>query len=133
MRKHLALVTTLGWALTAPAIAQDGALSPHVGGKVTTAFSNHFGPDAESTLTFLSVQPDSTVIGYESSRGLSVQRTILARDQASARKYVLGYAANMRRQHHNPSRFDVLERLRYPSHQIPIAVDLARPCRSTRP
>lgn len=84
-------------ALTASAQQYAGPLLPHVGGRVTTAFSNHFGPDAESTVTFTSVTPQAISIDYVSSRGLLSQRDIQASDQSTARKYVLGYAKNMPR------------------------------------
>lgn len=84
-------------ALIGPLLAQEyaGPLLPHVGGKVTTAFSNTFGPDAESTLTFTEIAPDSLSVTYESTRGLTVYRKTLMQDRANARTYVLGYAAKM--------------------------------------
>lgn len=79
--------------------AQEGAgpFSAHVGGQITTAFSNSFGPDAESTSTFVAVDPDKSTIQYASTRGLRVLRDILASDRQHARLYVLGFAASMPR------------------------------------
>jgi outer membrane protein OmpA-like peptidoglycan-associated protein len=79
-----------------PAFAQEtGPLLPHVGGQITTAFSNRFGPDAESTLTFTSVTPDIVSVSYASTRGLLVTRNIQTADRQNANVYVLGYAQNM--------------------------------------
>jgi outer membrane protein OmpA-like peptidoglycan-associated protein len=72
-----------------------GPLLPHVGGQITTAFSNRFGPDAEGTVTFSAITPQQLGVNYASTRGLSVQRNILIADRQSATIYVLGYAANM--------------------------------------
>ena len=54
----LASIAITGWL--GPAFAQ-GPLLPHVGGKVDTAFSNRYGPDAVSTLTFTTVTPKRLV------------------------------------------------------------------------
>lgn len=76
--------------------AQDtGPLLPHVGARFTTAFSNRFGPDAESILTFTAVTPDTVSVGYASSRGLLSARNILNADRKQSNIYVLGYAQNM--------------------------------------
>jgi len=80
--------------LSGPAFAQ-GPLLPHVGGKVDTAFSNRYGPDAVSTLTFTTVTPARLGINYSSTRGLQVQRNIRGVDRKQARAYVLGYAPGM--------------------------------------
>lgn len=84
---------------TTLAMAQDyeGPLMPHPGGKISTAFSNHFGPDAESVLTFTAVGGEALSLNYASTRGLSVSRDIRIADRQSSRTYVLGYAANMPR------------------------------------
>ena len=85
----IAIIGSLG-----PAFAQ-GPLLPHVGGKVDTAFSNRYGPDAVSTLTFTTVTPARLGIHYSSTRGLQVQRDIRGVDRKNARAYVLGYAPGM--------------------------------------
>jgi outer membrane protein OmpA-like peptidoglycan-associated protein len=79
-----------------PALAQPaGPLMPHVGGQITTAFSNTFGADAESTVTFSAVNSEMLSLEYVSTRGLRVARNILANDRANARLYVMGYAEQM--------------------------------------
>src|SRR5580658_211614 len=62
-------------AVSQPASAQvySGPLQPHVGGQVTTAFSNSFGPDAESTLTFKEVS--SSVLGYAPTMPVVIPNT----------------------------------------------------------
>jgi outer membrane protein OmpA-like peptidoglycan-associated protein len=80
-------------SLSQPASAQ--VFQPHVGGQVTTAFSNSFGPDAESTLTFKQVNSNVLGVDYSSTRGLVVHRNIRAIDRQNARTYVLGYAPTM--------------------------------------
>lgn len=98
--KHIGIgflaVLTLA-SLSQPAWAQGnaGPLLPHVGAQVSTSFSNTFGPDAESTLTFTAVTPELMSINYSSSRGLVVKRDLRTIDLESARTYVLGYAPNM--------------------------------------
>jgi outer membrane protein OmpA-like peptidoglycan-associated protein len=78
------------------ALAQEsGPLLPHVGGQVTTAFSNRFGPDAESTVTFDSVSPELISLNYASTRGLMVARNLQGADRRNSSVYVLGYAQNM--------------------------------------
>ena len=79
-----------------PVYAQDaGPLLPHAGGQVTTAFSNRFGPDAESTVTFNAVTPEMIGVNYSSTRGLTATRNIQAADRQNSNVYVLGYAQNM--------------------------------------
>ncbi|MEQ1718713.1 MAG: OmpA family protein [Hyphomicrobium sp.] len=78
------------------ALAQDaGPLLPHVGGQFTTAFSNRFGPDAESNLTFTAVTPETLSIAYSSTRGLSAARNIQVADRDNSAAYVLGYGQSM--------------------------------------
>ena len=78
------------------AFAQNtGPLLPHPGGQVTTAFSNRFGPDAESTVTFSAVTPEMLKLNYSSTRGLTVARNLQAADRQNSNVYVLGYAQNM--------------------------------------
>ena len=93
----IALIAGLtGSGLLFPASAQEtGPLLPHPGGQVTTAFSNRFGPDAESTVTFNAVTPEMLNLNYSSTRGLTVARNIQAADRQNSNVYVLGYAQNM--------------------------------------
>ena len=72
-----------------------GPLLPHVGGQVTTAFSNRFGPDAEATVYFTAVTPEFLSLNYSSTRGLAVKRDIRIIDRQASNTYVLGYASNM--------------------------------------
>ena len=74
---------------------EPSPLLPHVGGQITTAFSNRFGPDAESTLTFTAVTPDLISLNYESTRGLMLSRNIQVADRQKSNVYVMGYADNM--------------------------------------
>ena len=85
----------LGFAGSFFADEPSGPLLPHAGGQIATAFSNHFGPDAESSLTFTAVTGDGLSVKYVSTRGLVVQRTIRSADAQMARSYVMGYAAKM--------------------------------------
>jgi len=84
-------------ALIDCAVAQQaaGPLLPHVGGRITTSFSNTFGPDAESDVVFTSVSPDLLSLDYTSQRGLKVARDIRGADMRSSAAYVLGYSAKM--------------------------------------
>lgn len=84
-------------SLSQPASAQvySGPLQPHVGGQVTTAFSNSFGPDAELTLTFKQVNASVLGVDYSSTRGLVVHRNIRVIDRQDETTYVLGYAQTM--------------------------------------
>ncbi|MFM7085308.1 MAG: OmpA family protein [Hyphomicrobium sp.] len=75
--------------------AEPSPLLPHVGGQITTAFSNSFGPDAESTVTFTTVTPDLISLNYQSTRGLIMSRNIQISDRQKSNAYVLGYAESM--------------------------------------
>lgn len=72
-----------------------GPFQPHVGAQITYAFSNKYGPDAEATLRFDSVQSDGNRISYWSSRGLSATRFLRSADRLNASTYVLGYGSSM--------------------------------------
>jgi outer membrane protein OmpA-like peptidoglycan-associated protein len=72
-----------------------GPLLPHVGGQVTTAFANRYGPDAEAYITFTTTTPEALGLNYSSTRGLNVRRNILMADRQNSQTYVLGYASNM--------------------------------------
>lgn len=79
-----------------PAVAQDqGAFMPQPGFEVTTAFTNSFGPDAESWLTTTKVDAEAIEVGYKSARGVVASRRILQSDRLGAATLVLGYAAMM--------------------------------------
>ena len=79
------------------ASAQDyaGPLLPHVGGQITTAFANRFGPDAEAYFTFTAVTPELLNLNYSSTRGLNTRRNIRMADRQNSQTFVLGYATNM--------------------------------------
>ena len=83
--------------LVIDASAQDyaGPLLPHVGGQVTTAFANRYGPDAEAYITFTATTPEALGLNYSSTRGLNVRRNVLMADRRNSQTYVLGYASNM--------------------------------------
>ena len=91
----LALAAAAGVAPMALAQDMSGPLSPHVGGQVTSAFSNRFGPDAEGTVNFTAVTPQQLNLTYSSTRGLTVNRNISIADRQGAKSYVLGYASDM--------------------------------------
>lgn len=91
----LAMAAIAGMTLLAFAQDTGGPLLPHVGGQITTAFSNRFGPDAEGTVTFTAITPDQLNVTYASTRGLNVSRTIGVADRQSSKTYVLGYASEM--------------------------------------
>jgi outer membrane protein OmpA-like peptidoglycan-associated protein len=77
-------------------VAQDqGPFLPHPGFEVTTAFTNSFGPDAESWLTTTKVDAEAIEVGYKSARGVVASRRILQSDRLAASTLVLGYAAMM--------------------------------------
>jgi len=72
-----------------------GPLLPHVGGQITAAFANRYGPDAEAYFTFRAVTPQLLSLNYSSTRGLNTRRNIRMADRQSSQTYVLGYATNM--------------------------------------
>ena len=89
----LLALTTFGIEGSAQEYA--GPLLPHVGGQITTAFANRFGPDAEAYLTFTAVTPELLGLNYSSTRGLNTRRHIRMADRQNSQMFVLGYAANM--------------------------------------
>jgi outer membrane protein OmpA-like peptidoglycan-associated protein len=100
--KHRAILLLCGLVGFFPisgiyASAQEyaGPLLPHVGGQITTAFANRYGPDAEAYITFTATTPEILGLNYSSTRGLNVGRNILMADRQSSQTYVLGYASNM--------------------------------------
>lgn len=73
----------------------QGPLLPHVGLELTTAFTNSYGPDAESYFKFTSVTAEAITISYSSSRGVAATRNILIRDRQSSNTYIIGFADSM--------------------------------------
>jgi outer membrane protein OmpA-like peptidoglycan-associated protein len=72
-----------------------GPFMPNNGGTITTAWTNAFGPDAESWMTFAKVGTTTFDINYSSSRGMRAVRRIQVADRATARTLVLGYNSAM--------------------------------------
>jgi outer membrane protein OmpA-like peptidoglycan-associated protein len=68
---------------------------PHQGIEITTAFTNSFGPDAESWMTTTAVTPEAIEVEYKSSRGMVAKRQTLISDRATARALVLGFSSKM--------------------------------------
>src|SRR5919109_905344 len=68
-----------------------GPFMPNDGAMLTTAWTNAYGPDAESWVRFGRVTPDTIDINYSSSRGTVAVRRIRVGDRATARTIVLGY------------------------------------------
>jgi len=96
-RGHLSAVC-LGLAMAAgPAAAQDdlGPFMPHQGLQLTTAFTNSYGPDAESTMVITAVTPTAMDIAYSSSRGMVANRAVRMEDREDARVLVLGFSNKM--------------------------------------
>ena len=98
MKRRYFLIGSLSvWLAPGKVYAQEnsGPLLPHEGLELTTAFTNSFGPDAESVFKFRSVTADALTIDYSSSRGVSATRNILVGDRQSSNVYVLGFAKTM--------------------------------------
>jgi len=68
---------------------------PHDGALLTTAWTNAYGPDAESWMRFSNVGPQSFDINYSSSRGTVAVRRVRIADRMTARTIVLGYGVRM--------------------------------------
>jgi outer membrane protein OmpA-like peptidoglycan-associated protein len=80
----------------ASAVSQSlGPFMPHEGGTLTTAWTNSYGPDAESWIRFSRVTRDTIDINYSSSRGTVAVRRQLVSDRAAAHTIVLGYGPTM--------------------------------------
>jgi outer membrane protein OmpA-like peptidoglycan-associated protein len=97
-RQFAATALAAGAAALLPrrAAAQDlGPFMPHPGAEITTAFTNSYGPDAESWMRITNVTPDTIFIDYSSSRGLTAQRQQLVADRQSARVFVTGYSPKL--------------------------------------
>lgn len=76
--------------------AQDlGPFMPHDGAEMTTAWTNSYGPDAESWMRLSKVNSQSSDINYSSSRGTVAVRRVRMADRASARTMVLGFGSKM--------------------------------------
>ena len=99
MRKFLAAALAAGvlvFGLGSAGAQQGlGPFMPNNGGTITTAWTNAYGPDAESWITFAKVGTTSFDINYSSSRGMRAVRRIIVADRASARTLVLGYNSIM--------------------------------------
>ena len=94
LRASLALI--LAAFISVAAKAQDlGPFMPNNGALITTAWTNAYGPDAESWMQFAKVNPQSFDINYSSSRGTVAVRRILVSDRYNARTLVLGYSHKM--------------------------------------
>lgn len=91
------VVTTLAAtvAVAQPAQPYIGPFVPNAGMQITTAFTNDFGRDADSTTVVRSASPDVVSIQYWSTRGIVTGRNILVRDRENATAYVLGYSPRM--------------------------------------
>lgn len=89
------VATSLASVEFAMAQQSAGPLLPHIGGRLTTSFSNTFGPDAESDIVFTAVTPDVLSLDYTSQRGLKVARDMRGADLRSSAVYVLGFSAKM--------------------------------------
>src|SRR4051794_7379988 len=76
--------------------AQDlGPFMPHPGGTLTTAWTNDYGPDADSWISFGRVTSEVVDINYSSSRGTVAVRRQLTADRRTAHTLVLGYGPKM--------------------------------------
>ena len=89
-----AIFLAASWAA---ASAQDslGPFMPHEGGLITTAWTNAYGPDAESWIAFANVRSDTFDINYSSSRGMRAVRRIRVVDRMNARSLILGFSVKM--------------------------------------
>ncbi|MFT3989326.1 OmpA family protein [Aestuariivirga sp.] len=84
------------WLMSAAAAQEGlGPFMPHDGGMLTTAWTNTYGPDAESWVKFAKVGADSYDIYYSSSRGMRAIRRMMTNDAKTAHTLVLGYNAKM--------------------------------------
>jgi outer membrane protein OmpA-like peptidoglycan-associated protein len=72
-----------------------GPFMPHNGGTLTTAWTNAYGPDAESWIRFANVGTSTFDINYNSSRGMVAVRRLPVVDRQNGRTLVLGYNAKM--------------------------------------
>jgi len=73
----------------------QGPLTAHPGLQITTAFSNSFGPDAESVIRFGEVSPAGIAMAYISSRGLAASRVVTTADHLNGHILVLGFSPKM--------------------------------------
>jgi len=96
-RRNLLLSGVLLGLLPANAQAQEGlgSFMANEGGRITTAWANAFGPDAESWMTFVNVGSDSFDINYSSSRGMRAVRRLFVSDRMTARTLILGFNSDM--------------------------------------
>lgn len=92
----IASAFALALAMSLPGQSQDlGPFMPHNGGMLTTAWTNGYGPDAESWIRFAKATPEAIDVDYSSSRGTLAKRRIRVSDRATARAIVLGYGPKM--------------------------------------
>ena len=91
------LATALCSVLPLRASAQEdlGPLMANEGATIITAWTNAYGPDAESWMTFANVQPDRFTINYSSSRGMRAVRELFVSDRINGRTLILGYNSKM--------------------------------------
>jgi len=95
-REFIVMTSAAVAGLSTRALAQNmGPFAPHPGLEITTAFTNSFGPDAESWTTMTSVTPQGIEVAYRSARGVVASRQILEVDRENSATLVLGYASNM--------------------------------------
>jgi len=94
--KLIAGVAVFG-PLSVEAEAQDGLgpFMPHEGGSISTAWTNAYGPDADSYMAFANVTNDSFDINYTSSRGMRAVRRLSVIDRQTARTLILGFNVKM--------------------------------------
>ena len=88
-------IALMVFSITANAQEGLGPFMANDGGQIATAWSNAYGPDAESWITFSRVGSQTFDINYSSSRGTKAIRRIQVEDSATARTLVLGYHPKM--------------------------------------
>jgi outer membrane protein OmpA-like peptidoglycan-associated protein len=93
---QFAIALGLVIAINGAAKGRDlGPFMPHDGALLTTAWTNAFGPDAESWMRFANVTGHTIDIYYSDSRGTVAVRRLLVSDRMTGRTLVLGYSAKL--------------------------------------
>ena len=93
---QFAIALGLVIAINGTAKGRDlGPFMPHDGALLTTAWTNAFGPDAESWMRFANVTGHTIDIYYSDSRGTVAVRRLLVSDRMTGRTLVLGYSAKL--------------------------------------
>lgn len=93
---QFAIALGLVIAINGTAKGRDlGPFMPHDGALLTTAWTNAFGPDAESWMRFANVTGHTIDIYYSDSRGTVAVRRLLVPDRMTGRMLVLGYSAKL--------------------------------------